>query len=133
MQIFNAPEAKTEEAEPQTDPLHPQGARRFRNAAEPQTDPLHHFRNWRGFLAAAITVNLLFVYGMWNNTADPGVAIWFKVLVWLPFNAIATALYLVFMIKLGKPTEANQHTGGTIHALLSGLMIAANWIVLILA
>jgi hypothetical protein len=114
MQISNAPEAQTEEK-------------------EQRTDPLNRFRNWRGFLAAAIAVNLLFAYGMWNNTADPAAAIWFKVLVWLPFNAIATALYLVFMIKLGKPTEANLQTGSVLYALLSGFMIAANWIMLTLA
>jgi hypothetical protein len=91
-------------------------------------DPLHRFRNWRGFLAAAIAVNLLFAYGMLHNTADPGVAIWFKVLVWLPFNAIATALYIVFMIKLGSANAANNHTGGSFYLLLSVLMIGANWI-----
>jgi hypothetical protein len=96
-------------------------------------DPLHRFRNWRGFLAAAIAVNLLFAYGMWNNTADPSVAIWFKVLVWLPFNAIATALYIVFMLKLGKACDANNQTGGVFYSLLSGFMIVANWILLFAA
>ncbi len=119
MRIFDPPEAQADEPE--------------NNAAEPQTDPLSRFRNWRGFLAAAIAVNVLFTYGMWNNTADPGVAIWFKVLVWLPFNAIATALYIVFMIKLGKASDENNQTGGAIYALLSIFMIAANWITLFAA
>jgi hypothetical protein len=113
--IFNTPETQAPETE------------------APQADPLHRFRNWRGFLAAAIAVNLLFAYGMWNNTADPSVAIWFKVLVWLPFNAIATALYIVFMLKLGKACDANNHTGGVFYSLLSGFMIAANWIMLFAA
>ncbi len=119
MQIFNAPEQQTDAAQD--------------SAAELPNDPLSHFRNWRGFLAAAIAVNLLFGYGMWNNTADPSVAIWFKVLVWLPFNTIATTLYLVFMIKLGKPAEANNHTGGMLYALLCAGMIIANWVMLFAA
>lgn len=113
--IFNTPETQAAETE------------------APPTDPLHRFRNWRGFLAAAIAVNLLFAYGMWNNTADPSVAIWFKVLVWLPFNAIATALYIVFMLKLGKASDANNQTGGVFYSLLSGFMIGANWIMLFAA
>jgi len=115
MQIFNARETPAEATE------------------EAAPDPLHRFRNWRGFLAAAIAVNLLFAYGMWNNTADPSVAIWFKVLVWLPFNAIATALYVVFMLKLGKACDANNQTGGVFYSLLSGFMIAANWLMLFTA
>lgn len=98
-----------------------------------ESDSLARFRNWRGFLAAAIAVNLLFAYGMWNNTADPDVAIWFKVLVWLPFNAIATALYIVFMIKLGSANAANNHTGGSFYLVLSALMIGANWITMFAA
>jgi hypothetical protein len=116
MQIFNAPEAQPNAA---TD-----------DQAE---DPLHRFRNWRGFLAAAIAVNLLFTYGMWNNTADPSVAIWFKVLVWLPFNTIATTLYIVFLIKLGKSSEANNHTGGVIYTVLCVFLILANWVLLFAA
>jgi hypothetical protein len=115
MRIFNAPEAQPDEPDQQAD------------------DPLQRFRNWRGFMAAAVAVNLLFTYGMLNNMGDTGVAIWFKVLVWLPFNAIATALYLVFMIKLGKASAANNQTGGPIYALLSVFMIGANWIMLITA
>lgn len=91
------------------------------------------FRSWRGFLFVSIAVNLLFAYGMLNNTADPSVAIWFKVLVWLPFNAIATALYIVFMIKLGKASADNNQTGGAFYTLLSGAMIVANWFTLIAA
>ena len=103
------------------------------DADQTAPDPLQRFRNWRGFLAAAVAVNLLFLYGMLNNTADPDVAIWFKVLAWLPFNAIATALYLVFMIKLGKASEANNQTGGPVYALISACMLAVNWIALIAA
>lgn len=113
MSIFNAPEAQPDEAD------------------RPDDDPLRRFRNWRGFMAAAVAVNLLFIYGMLNNMGDANVAIWFKVLAWLPFNAIATALYLVFLIKLGKASEANNHTGGAFYALLSVFMICANWIMLI--
>lgn len=119
MQIFNTPEAQDAD---------PKGG-----SAETTSDPLHRFRNWRGFLVAAIAVNLLFLYGMWHNTADPGVAIWFKVLVWLPFNAIATALYLVFLFRLGKPSEANHQTGGAMYALISLFMIGTNWALLIAA
>jgi hypothetical protein len=100
---------------------------------EQADDPLARFRSWRGFLFAAVAVNLLFAYGMLNNTADASVAIWFKVLVWLPFNAIATALYLACMIKLGKASESNNQTGGAFYALLCVFMIGANWIMLIAA
>lgn len=93
-------------------------------------DPLARFRNWRGFLFAAVAVNVLFVYGMVGNTADSSVAIWHKVLVWLPFNAIATALYLVFLLKLA-------HAGGLaglrgLYAVVAVAMIVANWTVMLL-
>lgn len=101
--------------------------------AEQADDPLARFRSWRGFLFAAVAVNLLFVYGMLNNTADPSVAIWFKVLVWLPFNAIASALYLVFMIKLGKANAANNQTGGPFYVALCSALIGANWIAMFAA
>lgn len=105
-------------------------------------DPLHRFRSWRGFLFAAIAVNVLFVYGMLNNTADPSVAIWFKVLVWLPFNAIASALYLMFLIKLGKAGAAfaqaaggadKTNTGGAYFSVLCIALIIANWITMFAA
>jgi hypothetical protein len=82
-------------------------------------DPLARFRNWRGFLAATIAVNALFVYGMIANVADPVVSTWFKAMIWLPFNAIATALYLMFMIRLS--------VFGLHYVALCIALIVANW------
>ena len=84
-----------------------------------EDDPLRRFRNWSGFLAATIAVNALFVYGMVANVADPAVSTWFKALVWLPFNAIASALYLMFMIRLSP--------SGLHYVALCVLLIVANW------
>jgi hypothetical protein len=120
MQVIDAPKQSPSSPEDPADEPSPS-----------QEEP--RFRSWRGFLFAAIAVNVLFAYGMLNNTADPSVAIWFKVLVWLPFNAIATALYIVFMIKLGTANAANNQTGGAFYTLLSGFMLVANWITLIAA
>ncbi len=123
MQVIDAPDPKSSEPE------------------EPD-DPLARFRSWRGFLFAAVAVNLLFAYGMLNNTADASVAIWFKVLVWLPFNAIATALYIVFMVKLGKADAAcaqavdgvdKTNTGGAYFIVLCIVMIVGNWITMLAA
>lgn len=90
-------------------------------------DPLARFRSWRGFLFAAVAVNLLFTYGMLNNSADTNNAIWFKVLVWLPFNAIASALYIVFMIKLGNNKAENTPRRPSFYSLFCMAMIGANW------
>lgn len=90
-------------------------------------DTLDHFRNWHGFLLAALAVNVLFVYGMLGNVADPSVRTWFKALVWLPFNAIATALYLMFAVRLSKSR------GGAFFSLLCGGVAIANWVVMLVA
>jgi hypothetical protein len=91
-------------------------------------DPLARFRNWRGFFAATVLLNALFVYGLLAGTPDPTTKLLFKVLSWLPFNLIATALYYVFMVKLAK-TE----TGTQFYAVLCGAMIVANWSIMIAA
>lgn len=88
-------------------------------------DPLARFRDWRGFLLAAIGVNLLFVYGMLGNVGDPSVRTWFKALVWLPFNAIATAVYLMIAVKLSK------HFGRAFYLILCLAMVVANWTVML--
>lgn len=97
---------------------------------EPEADPLTRFRNWRGFLIAAIAVNALFVYGMWGSTSEPGLSAWIKALSWFPFNVIATVLYYVFMVKLGKAEGA---TGGGLYIVLCLALIAANWIAMFAA
>lgn len=91
-------------------------------AASDEADPLIRFRNWRGFLAAAVIVNILFVYGMLGHQTTGALAIWYKTLIWLPFNVIATVLYYVFKIKLaGQP-------GGAYFGALCLVMVTANWI-----
>jgi hypothetical protein len=88
-----------------------------------ETDPLARFRSWRGFLVAAIAVNVLFVYTMLGHS-DPGAAVWGKVLVWFPFNAIATAVYLAIMARLARD-------GGLFYSVLCTGLIIANWAVMI--
>jgi len=90
-------------------------------------DALDRFRNWHGFLAAALAVNALFVYGMLGNVGDPSVRTWFKALVWLPFNAIATAVYLMLAVRLSKSR------GGMFYAILCGAVAIGNWIVMLTA
>jgi uncharacterized protein (DUF983 family) len=116
---------------PEQDPSGPDG-----------DDPLARFRNWRGFLFAAIAVNALFVYGMLGSMADANATIWYKALSWLPFNAIATALYLMFLVKLTKADEdcamavgsaEKAGTGGGFYAILCIAMIIANWWVMFAA
>lgn len=92
-----------------------------------EADPLVRFRHWPGFLAAAIAVNVLFIAGIWSNATDPSVGAWTVALVWMPFNFIATVLYLVFMVRLAKAT------GGLLYILVCAAMIAANWIFMNLA
>ncbi len=92
-----------------------------------EADPLVRFRNWPGFLVATIAVNVLFILGIWSNATDPSVGAWTVALVWLPFNAIATALYLLFMVKLAKAT------GGVVYILVCAAMIVANWTLMNLA
>ncbi|MEW6677043.1 MAG: hypothetical protein AB1421_03900 [Pseudomonadota bacterium] len=94
---------------------------------ETETDPLVRFRNWPGFFWAALAVNVLFVYGMLGNVADPSVRTWFKALVWLPFNAIASAVYLMLAVKLAGVR------GGTVFRVSCLALIIANWLVMFLA
>lgn len=93
----------------------------------PGRDALDRFRNWHGFLLASLAVNALFVHGMLGNVADPGMATWFKALVWLPFNAIATAVYLTLAGRLGGAR------GGRLYALLCHALAVANWLVMLAA
>jgi Ni,Fe-hydrogenase I cytochrome b subunit len=88
---------------------------------EDNPDPLARFRSWRGFLAAAVAVNVLFVYTMLGHNA-PEVALWHKMLVWLPFNAIATAVYLAILSRLARE--------GLLYTLLCAGLIVANWAVM---
>ncbi|MDP2430873.1 MAG: hypothetical protein Q8O33_02460 [Pseudomonadota bacterium] len=90
--------------------------------AEP--DPLSRFRNWRGFLAASVALNLLFIYGMLGAVSDPAGAIWYKTLAWLPFNAIATAVYLAIMARLA------DTPGALFYRILCAIMIVASWSVM---
>ncbi|MDD5365970.1 MAG: hypothetical protein PHR30_11570 [Gallionellaceae bacterium] len=90
-----------------------------------EQDPLVRFRNWRGFLFVTIAVNVLFVYGMLGNTGDVSLGIWYKTLIWLPFNVIASVLYYVFKVKL-----ADAAAGG-VYGFLCLAMMAANWIVMV--
>ena len=85
---------------------------------------LARFQNWLGFLAATIVVNLLFIYGMLGNSGDATLGLWYKALIWLPFNSIASMLYYVFRIKLA------DATGGAFLGALCLVMIALNWIVM---
>jgi hypothetical protein len=81
------------------------------------------FTSWRGFLAATVAVNLLFVYGMLAGMSDATVSIWYKSLIWLPFNVIATAIYLAIMTRLG-------NAGWGLFRILCALMIVADWSVM---
>ena len=100
-----------------------------------EQDPLAHFRSWRGFLAAAIVLNALFVYGMFAGASDPSVKAWFKALSWLPFNVIASVLYFVFMVKLSKVGGGADKAGGNgaLYIVICLAMIAANWIAMFVA
>jgi predicted nucleic acid-binding protein len=90
-------------------------------------DPLAKFRSWLGFLSVAIVVNVLFLIGIWSNASDASVGAWTVALVWLPFNVIATVLYIAFMARLARAT------GGIIYIILCATMIAANWILMSIA
>ena len=87
-------------------------------------DPLARFQNWLGFLSATIAVNLLFVWGMIGNSGDPKLALWYKALIWLPFNVIATLLYYVIRLKLA------DRRGAPLYGALCLTMIAINWVIL---
>lgn len=92
------------------------------------SDPLRPFRNWHGFLLAALAVNTLFAYGMLGQVSEPATAAWHKTLVWLPFNALATAVYYVIMIRLACPGA-----WGLFYRLLCGGLIIGNWLLMLTA
>lgn len=102
----------------------------------PERDPLARFRSWRGFLLAAVVVNALFVWGMYGNTAGSGLGTWYKSLIWLPFNVIASVLYYVLPTKLARLDAETGRTGALARAersfyfILCTVMIVANWIVM---
>ena len=90
-------------------------------------DPLARFRNWRGFLVAAMAVNILFVITMLGHNT-PEAAIWHKVLIWFPFNAIATAVYLAIMARLSHAEGGAAPTlAGRFYTVLCTTLIVANW------
>ena len=74
--------------------------------------------NWLGFLLVGVAVNLLFLWGIQGSMGDASVAIWTKVLSWLPFNLIASVFYLVCYLKLT----------ALAWRLLALVMIGANWL-----
>ncbi len=124
MRIFNSPEQAP--AEPDSN----------------EPDPLARFRTWRGFLLAAIVLNVLFVYGMIGSVADPSVAAWTKALSWFPFAVIASALYLVLLTKLSRADADCARAAGragragsykTRYVFLCVAMILANWVALFAA
>lgn len=103
-----------------------------------EKDPLARFRSWRGFLVAAIILNGLFVFTMLGHN-DPSVALWHKMLIWLPFNAIATAVYLAILVRLSgeggvvaRTAEASgpANPRGTLYRILCMGLIVANWTVM---
>lgn len=127
MPTFNTPEQESAGPEAQVDDSLPsQEGRRFRKAAEPPTDSLARFNSWRGFLFATVAVNLLFVYGMLGGMGDASLSIWYKTLIWLPFNLIATVIYLAIMARLG-------NAGWAFFRILSVIMIVTDWSILIAA
>ncbi|MCU0842522.1 MAG: hypothetical protein MUC79_12495 [Thiobacillaceae bacterium] len=94
-------------------------------------DPLRRFRSWHGFLAASIAVNVLFVYAMLGAPSDPSIRVWYKVLMWFPFNAIATGVYLAIMARLSRGAGSAAAAG--FYVALCGLLIAANWALMLSA
>lgn len=99
-------------------------------------DPRARFQSWRLFLAVAVGVNTLYLWGMLNQMGDPSTAGWYKALTWLPFNVIATVLYYAFYIKLGK-SDAHDGAGskpaGVFYAALCLIMVVLNWSSMIVA
>ena len=87
-------------------------------------DPLARFRSWHGFLLAALAVNALFAWGMVGNAQDATHRIWFQTLVWLPFNAIATAVYYAIGARLAR------QPGGHLYRAFCLALIAANWLLM---
>ena len=96
-------------------------------ADQADADPLKRFRNWPGFFWATLALNLLFVYGMLGIVGAPGMGIWLKTLVWLPFNAIATAVYYMLWVKLA------DARGSLFYRALCFFLVAANWSVMLYA
>lgn len=94
-------------------------------------DPLARFRDWRGFLLAAVAVNALFVWGMLGQVSDPATAAWHKTLVWLPFNTIATGIYYAILVRLTRPGASRA--GATLYFLLCSGLIVANWAIMLAA
>jgi len=96
-------------------------------------DRLARFRSWRGFLVAAIVVNALFVYTLLGHRG-PEVVLWHKTLIWLPFTAIATAVYLAIMSRLGMRGPSDRLTlAGRFYVGVCVLLIVANWAILLAA
>jgi len=91
---------------------------------ETSTTPLRHFQSWLGFMFAALAVNILFVYGMLAGMGDATLSIWYKTLIWLPFNVISTALYLAIMTRL-------RGTRWSLFRPLCALAIVGNWSIMI--
>jgi hypothetical protein len=94
-------------------------------------DPLARFRDWRGFLLAAMAVNALFVWGMLGQVSDPATVAWHKTLVWLPFNTIATAIYYAILVRLTRPGATRA--GAMFYFLLCCALIVANWAIMLAA
>lgn len=108
----------------QPSPPPEQETRMHDNNAEPSTAPLRHFQSWLGFMFATLAVNLLFVYGMLAGMGDESLSIWYKTLIWLPFNVIATALYLAIMTRL-------RNTRWSLFRPLCAITIIVNWSIMI--
>jgi hypothetical protein len=96
-------------------------------------EPPARFQSWRGFLVAAIAVNALFAWGMLGQMADPHTSTWYKALIWLPFNAIATAVYLAIMSRLargGGEGAGGAALGRLFYGIVCISLIVANWVVM---
>jgi hypothetical protein len=96
-----------------------------------EPDPLARFRDWRGFLLAAIAVNVLFAWGMTLGAGDPQTRIWNVVLVWLPFNFIATVVYYAMLVRLSGPERTPLARG--FYRALCIILIVANWTLMLRA
>jgi len=87
-----------------------------------EKDPFGLFRSWHGFFAATVAVNLLFVITLLGHN-DPSVALWHKILLWLPFTAVVSAVYLAVMSRLPS----------LLYRLACPLLIGLNWALLLFA
>lgn len=86
-------------------------------------------RNWHGLLLAGMLVNAFFVYTMLGAPPEPSVRVWYKVLVWFPFNAIATGVYLAIMMRLSGATASTF--AKYFYVALCALLIVVNWTLLL--